>query len=146
MLIEENQLEAVISLPSGVFKPYAGVSTAILVFTRGGRTDDVFFYDVQADGLSLDDKRQQVKENDLPDVLFRWHQRNPTKDIDRTSRAFFVTADEIKNNKYDLSINRYKEIVHKNETYDPPREILGRIKTLQEELAEDTTDLEALLQ
>lgn len=146
ILIEENQLEAVISLPSGVFKPYAGVSTAILVFTRSGRTDDVFFYDVQADGLSLDDKRQQVKENDLPDVLFRWRHRNPAKDIDRTSKAFFVTADEIKKNKYDLSINRYKEVVHKNETYDPPLEILGRIKTLQEELAEDATDLEALLQ
>src|SRR5204862_3774540 len=81
LLIDQNQLEAVISLPSGVFKPYAGVSTGVLAFTKGGRTDDVFFYDVEADGLSLDDKREPVEENDLPDCLTRWRARNPTKDI-----------------------------------------------------------------
>src|SRR5207248_1511032 len=90
LLIDNNQLEAVISLPSGVFKPYAGVSTAILMFTKGGRTDNVFFYDVQADGLSLDDKRALVDENDLPDCLRRWRARNPSKDVDRTAKAFLV--------------------------------------------------------
>ena len=95
LLVEENQLEGVISLPSGVFKPYAGVSTAILLFTKGGRTDEVFFYDVQADGFSLDDKRQPIDANDLPDVLECWKKRNPKKDMDRTAKAFFVPSEEI---------------------------------------------------
>ena len=92
LLVDQNQLEAVISLPSGVFKPYASVSTGILVFTKSGRTDNVFFCDVQADGLSLDDKRGPVEENDLPDCLARWRSRDPARDTDRTAKAFLCTS------------------------------------------------------
>ncbi|MFQ5606278.1 MAG: N-6 DNA methylase, partial [bacterium] len=99
MLVEENQLEAVVSLPSGVFKPYAGVSTAIVVFTKGGATEHVWFYDVQADGFSLDDKRLPVEENDLPDVVARWQKRDPAKDSDRKEKAFFVPVADIRENK-----------------------------------------------
>ncbi len=145
LLVEENQLEAVISLPSGVFKPYAGVSTAILIFTKGGATENVFFYDVQADGFSLDDKREKVDANDLPDVLARWQNRDPDKDTDRTAKWFFVPKTEIKANKYDLSINRYKEIVYEEEEYDPPREILSRMKNLEKEILRDIDELEGML-
>ena len=97
MLVDDNQLEAVISLPSGVFKPYAGVSTGIIVFTKGGRTDNVFYYDVQADGFSLDDKREpQPNKNDLPDMLEQWRKRDPEKDNDRTAKHFFVKAEKIR--------------------------------------------------
>nr|WP_321265400.1 class I SAM-dependent DNA methyltransferase [uncultured Sulfurimonas sp.] len=145
MLIEQNQLEAVISLPSGVFKPYAGVSTAILVFTKGGQTDNVFFYDVQADGFSLDDKREKVAENDLPDCLKRWQERDPQNDTDKSSKAFFVSAEEIKAKKYDLSLSRYKEVVYEEEEYDPPQEILARMKALHADIAQDMQDLEEML-
>ncbi|QQG64644.1 type I restriction-modification system subunit M [Desulfobulbus oligotrophicus] len=145
MLVDDNQLEAVISLPSGVFKPYAGVSTAVIVFTKGGRTDQVFFYDVQADGFSLDDKRIEVAENDLPDLLERWQQRNPKQDTDRTQRHFFVAADDIRANKYDLSINRYKETVYQEEQYEPPREILARMMDLEKEIMADMEELRGML-
>lgn len=145
MLIEENQLDAVISLPSGVFKPYAGVSTAILVFTKGGKTKEVFFYDVAADGFSLDDKRDPVGENDLPDVLARWEKRDPKRDTHRTSKAFFVSAKEIAENKYDLSLNRYKETVHAEEKYEPPKEILARMKSSELEILREMEELEGML-
>lgn len=145
MLLDENQLEAVISLPSGVFKPYAGVSTGILVFTKGGRTDNVFFYDLQADGFSLDDKRDPIQANDLPDALARWKTRDPAKDTDRTGKAFFVPADDIRAQKYDLSLSRYRETVHQEEQYDPPQEILARMKALHGEIAQDMAELEELL-
>ena len=145
MLVDENQLEAVISLPSGVFKPYAGVSTSIIVFTKGGTTENVFYYDVQADGFSLDDKRTLIDQNDLPDLLKCWKNRNSKKDTNRTEKAFFVPAKEIRDNKYDLSINRYKEIVYEEEEYDPPREILRRMKTLQVEILADMEELEGML-
>ena len=117
-LIDENQLEAIISLPSGVFKPYAGVSTAIIVFTKGGKTDNVFFYDVEQDGFSLDDKREpQPDKDDLPDMLERWKKRHEEDNTDRTRKHFFVPADEIRERNYDLSINRYKEIVYEEEEY-----------------------------
>lgn len=145
LLVDQNQLEAVISLPSGVFRPYAGVSTGILVFTKGGRTDNVFFYDVEADGLSLDDKREPVAENDLPDCLTRWRTRDPAEDTDRTSKAFFVSATEIKEAGYDLSLSRYKERVYEEEDYDPPHVILGRMKELNAEIADDLAELEELL-
>ena len=144
-LLEENQLDAVISLPSGVFKPYAGVSTAILVFTKGGKTNEVFFYDVGADGYSLDDKRDPVAANDLPDALKRWKSRDPRQDTDRTAKAFFVTAKEIAENKYDLSLNRYKETVHAEEQHDPPREILARMRGLEVEILREMDELEAML-
>jgi type I restriction enzyme M protein len=145
MLIEENQLDAVISLPSGVFKPYAGVSTAILVFTKGGKTNEVFFYDVEADGFSLDDKREKVDANDLPDALKRWKIRDSKKDTDPTGKAFFVTAKEIAEKKYDLSLNRYKETLHQEEQYEPPREILARMKGLELEILRDVEELEGML-
>lgn len=145
LLVEENQLEAVVKLPAGVFKPYAGVSTAILIFTKGGRTTDVWFYDVQADGFSLDDKRDPVEANDLPDVRARWANRNQKKDIDRKDKAFFVPKAEIAENKYDLSLNRYKEIIHEEVKYAPPKKILGRLKKLEEEIASDLEELEGML-
>ncbi|MEW6736003.1 MAG: class I SAM-dependent DNA methyltransferase [Acidobacteriota bacterium] len=145
LLVDENQLEAVISLPGGVFKPYAGVSTAILVFTKGGKTDNVFFYDVEADGYSLDDKRDEVPENDLPDVLKRWRARNPKKDTNRTDKAFFVLAKEIRENNFDLSINRYKEVIPEEIKYEPPKVILERLKELETEITHDLVELEKIL-
>ncbi len=145
LLVEENQLDAVVKLPAGVFKPYAGVSTAILFFTKGGRTTDVWFYDVQADGFSLDDKRDPVEANDLPDVRARWAKRSPKKQTDRTDRAFFVPKAEIAANKYDLSLNRYKEIVHEEVQYEPPKKILARLKKLEAEIARDLEELEGML-
>ncbi|WP_299627612.1 class I SAM-dependent DNA methyltransferase [uncultured Tateyamaria sp.] len=145
LLVDNNQLEAVISLPSGVFRPYAGVSTGILVFTKGGRTDNVFFYDVEADGLSLDDKRDPVDENDLPDCLSRWRSRDPAEDTDRLSKAFFVSAAEIKDAGYDLSLSRYKEHVYEEEDYDPPHKILGRMRSLNDEIADDLAALEEMV-
>ncbi len=145
MLVDENQLEAVISLPSGVFKPYAGVSTAIIVFTKGGKTDQVFYYDVKADGYSLDDKRDKVEEDDLPDMLKQWQQRDPKQENDRTTKHFFVPAEEIRKNKYDLSINRYKEIVYEEEVYDPPEEILDRMMDLEKEIMADMNELRGML-
>ena len=144
-LLDENQLEGVISLPSGVFKPYAGVATAILVFTKGGASRDVFFYDVQADGLSLDDKRQEVAENDLPDLVTRWKARDASKDTDRKTKFFFVPADEIRGKKYDLSLNRYKEVVYEEEEFAPPLEILGQMKELEQEILMELKTIEDLI-
>jgi type I restriction enzyme M protein len=148
-LIEDNQLDAVISLPSGAFKPYAGVSTAILIFTKGGATDQVWFYDVQADGFSLDDKRQPIDANDLPDLISRFKERDKaiagTDANDRTAQQFWVSKAEIEGNKYDLSLNRYKEQVHVAEEYDPPREILSRLKALENEIQRDLNQLEEML-
>jgi type I restriction enzyme M protein len=136
----------VISLPSGVFKPYAGVSTGIIVFTKGGRTDNVFYYDVQHDGFSLDDKRDpQPEQDDLPDMLARWQQRSPNKDTDRTQKHFFVSAAQIRENKYDLSINRYKETVYQEEQYEPPKEILERMMSLEKEIMADMEELRGML-
>lgn len=145
LLIDSNQLEAVISLPSGVFKPYAGVSTAILVFTKGGRTDNVFFYDMQADGFSLDDKREPIKESDLPDCLRRWQARDAIRDRERSTKAFFVSASEIKEANYDLSISRYKQTVYEQIEYDRPQVILERMQKLNEEIASDLSDLKEML-
>ncbi len=145
MLVDDNQLEAVISLPSGVFRPYAGVSTAILVFTKGGETDNVFFYDVEADGFSLDDKRDPVKENDLPDALERWRKRDAKKDKDRTAKHFMVPVAEIREKSFDLSINRYKEAVHEEVKYEPPKVILGKLRALEVEIAKDLKSLEEML-
>lgn len=145
LLVKENQLEAVISLPSGVFKPYAGVSTAIIVFTKGGKTDQVFFYDVEADGLSLDDKRVAVKENDLPDALVCWRKRNAKTDTNRTAKHFMVPVAEIEAKEFDLSINRYKEARHEELKYDPPKEVIARLRKLESAIAKDLADLEAML-
>jgi type I restriction enzyme M protein len=145
MLIEEHQLEAVISLPSGVFKPYAGVSTAIIFFAKGGVTEDVWFYEVEADGYSLDDKRDEVDENDLPDVLSKWMARDASQDSDRTAKHFFVPKKDIEDNAYDLSINRYKEIVYEEEEYEAPTVILAKLRALESEIMEGMDELEEML-
>jgi type I restriction enzyme M protein len=146
MLVEEHQLDAVIKLPAGVFKPYAGVSTAILMFTKGGRTEHVWFYDVQADGFSLDDKRDPTPDrDDLPDVRVRWKNRDAAKDTDRTAKAFFVPKADVVGQNYDLSLGRYKEVVHEERKTDPPKVILGRLKELEAEIAADLEELEAML-
>lgn len=155
-LVDGNQLEAVVKLPAGVFKPYAGVSTAILFFTKGGETTDVWFYDVAADGYSLDDKRDPVDRNDLPDVLQQWakwragylsarSKKYKTAFEDRTAKAFYVPKDEIAENGYDLSLNRYKKIVYEEVEYDPPKVIIGRLRELEAEIATDLNELEAML-
>lgn len=153
MLIEENQLDAIIKLPSGVFKPYAGVSTAIFLFTKGGQTDNVFFFDVQADGRTLDDKRDKIGADDdwqdldvLRKAWPKWKGGAGKKHFtDRTANAFFVPRSEIEENAFDLSINRYKEIVHEEEKYDKPKVILSRMKTLEAEIAFDLEELEGML-
>ena len=146
LLVDDNQLEGVISLPAGVFKPYAGVSTAILIFSKGGRTDHVWFYDVQGDGFSLDDKRTaQPDKNDLPDMVARWNQRDSKRESDRTAKHFFVSVDDIRKNKYDLSLNRYKESKYEEVSYDPPKEILGRMRELEKDILKNIDELEGML-
>lgn len=146
LLVDENQLEAVISLPAGVFKPYAGVSTAILVFRKGGRTDEVWFYDVHADGFSLDDKRTpQPDKNDLPDLVVKWKDRDPKRESDRSARHFFVPVDDLRANGYDLSLNRYKETKYEEAGYDKPLVILSRMRDLEEDILKDINELEGML-
>ncbi|MFZ4589376.1 MAG: type I restriction-modification system subunit M [Ignavibacteria bacterium] len=136
-IIDRQKLQAVISMPSGVFKPYAGVSTAVLVFTKtnSGGTDNVWFYDMQADGLSLDDKRQPIDANDLPDIVSRFNNLKNESKRNRAEKSFLIPVKEIQNNKYDLSINRYKEIVYENITYEKPEVIIEQINILDKERA-----------
>ena len=146
-LIEDNRLEAVISMPSGVFKPYAGVSTGILIFTKTGHggTDKVWFYDMKADGYSLDDKRTQVKENDIPDIIERFKHIENEIDRKRTEQSFFVDKEEIVKNDYDLSINKYKEVVYEKVEYPPTSEILAEIESLNNEINKNIAELKVLL-
>ena len=146
-ILENHKLDAVISMPSGVFKPYAGVSTAILIFTKtgAGGTDQVWFYDMKADGLSLDDKRQPVPENDIEDIIERFHHREQEKDRKRTEQSFFVDLDEIRENGYDLSVNKYKEMEYQAVEYDPPSVILERIEELEGKIQEEIQELKKLL-
>ena len=148
MLVEEQKLDAIISMPSGVFKPYAGVSTAIVLFTRtnSGGTDHVWFYDMRADGFSLDDKRSpQPETSDLPDILARWQNRAAETERQRTDQSFLVPGAEIVGNDYDLSINRYQEAEYEAVHHDPPRVILQRLARLEEEIAAGRKELEGLL-
>jgi type I restriction enzyme M protein len=167
MLVEEQKLDAVVSLPSGVFKPYAGVSTAILVFTKtnSGGTNYVWFYDVDADGLSLDDKRDalvsdekfgpvpKVKlmgdehaKNNLPDVLKRWKQRDKEeRKRARTEQSFCVPKADIVTKDYDLSLNRYREVVHEEVNHRPPKEILAELWKLEDEIQQEMKQLEEML-
>lgn len=145
-IIEHHRLEAIISMPSGVFKPYAGVSTGILIFTKTnhGGTDNVWFYDMKADGLSLDDKRSPIAENDIPDIIEKLGVRNVELGIDRTAKCFIVPKAEIVENGYDLSINKYKKTVYVTKTYPPTNEIIAEIKALEEEIAKGIEELEGL--
>ena len=146
-LIENNRLEAVISMPSGVFKPYAGVSTGILIFTKTGHggTDKVWFYDMKADGYSLDDKRTAVKENDIPDIIDRFNNLDKEEERNRTEQSFFVDKEEIVENDYDLSINKYKEVIYEKIEYPPTSEILADIESLNKEIEKNLEELKALL-
>ena len=146
-LIDNQQLRAVISMPSGVFKPYAGVSTAVIIFTKtnSGGTDNVWFYDMKADGYSLDDKRSQIKENDIPDIIERFHNIENEKVRERTEQSFFVPVDEIRKNDYDLSINKYKKTEYVAVEYPPTEEIIAEIEKLNVEIEKETEELKALL-
>ena len=138
-IVENHQLRAVISMPSGVFKPYAGVSTAILVFTKtgAGGTEDVWFYDMKADGFSLDDKRSEIKENDIPDIIARFRNPEGEKGRERTEQSFFVPKSEIVENGYDLSINKYKKVEYQAVEYEPTEVILGKIDALEAEIQQE---------
>ena len=134
-------------MPSGVFKPYAGVSTAILVFTKtgAGGTDQVWFYDMKADGFSLDDKRSEVAENDIPDIIKRFNDLDGEKNRERTEQSFFVPKQEIVDNGYDLSINKYKKTEYVAVEYPPTEEILMEIERLNKEVESETAELRKLL-
>ena len=169
ILVEDQKLDGIVSLPAGVFKPYAGVSTAILLFTKtnSGGTDHVWFYDLEADGYSLDDKRTPLLDadklgvtagligggggeghakNNLPDALARWQQRNESElERARTEQSFCVPKNDIAANDYDLSINRYKEIIYDEIEYPPPSEILDELIALEEEIQQGINNLKAML-
>jgi len=151
-LVEDHKLDAVISMPSGVFKPYAGVSTGVLLFTKtsSGGTDKVWFYDMQADGYSLDDKRTELdaskhENNNIPDIVARWKKLDSEKSRKRTDQSFFVPKSQIVENKYDLSINRYKEIVYEEVHYDPPRKIIEEVEGLEREILKGLAELKEMV-
>ena len=144
MLLNDCELQGVISLPSGVFKPYAGVSTAVLIFVKGGDTEKVWFYDMQADGFSLDDKRAKIKDNDIPDIVEKWRNKKSITENDRKSKFFSVLKKEIEDNKFDLSINRYKESSYEEVEYEDPRIILGKIEVLETEIIEGLKNLKSI--
>ena len=147
-LVENHTLRAVISMPSGVFQPYSGVSTAILIFTKtgAGGTDKVWFYDMQADGYSLDQKRTEVEENDIPDVVARFNNLKAEEQRTRKDKSFLVPVDEIRSNDYVLSINKYKEVEREKVEYEPTEVIMARIGQLENEIAAAFNDLKARLQ
>ena len=146
-IVDENRLEAVISMPSGVFKPYAGVSTGILIFTKTGHggTDNVWFYDMTSDGFSLDDKRTPVAANDIPDIIARFRNRDGEIDRARTEKSFFVPKSEIVGNDYDLSINKYKKTEYKPVEYAPTSQILAEINELEAQIQQGLKELEGML-
>ena len=135
-------------MPSGVFKPYAGVSTAIMIFTKTntGGTDKVWFYDMKADGYSLDDKRVEIEDNDINDIIERFNNLDKEVDRKKTEQSFFVDVNEIRENGYDLSINKYKEIVYEEVVYDAPVVIMNRVKELEKEISVGLEELERMLE
>ena len=146
-IVENHKLEAIISMPSGVFKPYAGVSTAILMFTKTdiGGTENVWFYDMQADGYSLDDKRSAINDNDIPDIIERFNNLEAEEERKRTEKSFFVTKEEIVDNDYDLSINKYKEVEYIPVEYPPTDEIMKDIEALEADIKRELNELKLLL-
>ena len=146
-IIENNRLEAVVSMPSGVFKPYAGVSTAVLIFTKTGHggTDKVWFYDMKADGFSLDDKRTPTAENDIPDIIERFHNLDKEADRAKTEQSFLVDKQDIVDNDYDLSINKYKEVEYVPVEYPPTAEIIKELKDMENEIQKGLAELEGML-
>jgi type I restriction enzyme M protein len=147
MIVEDNQLEAVISMPSGVFKPYAGVSTAILLFTKGGKTDKVWFYDMKADGFSLDDRRNPVIENDIPDVVESWKKcrQNLTFEPEKNEKWFWVEKVSIEEKGYDLSLSKYKKIEHTEVEYENPDFIIDKVLKLESEILQDINELKEIM-
>ena len=146
-IVENQRLEAVISMPSGVFKPYAVVSTAILIFTKTehGGTDNVWFYDMTADGFSLDDKRTPIADNDIPDIIERLRNLDKEKARKRTDKSFMVPKEDIVANDYDLSINKYKEVEYVAVEYPPTTEIMADIRKIETEISAEMEELEKLL-
>lgn len=146
-LVENHQLRAVISMPSGVFKPYAGVSTAVLVFTKtgAGGTENVWFYDMKTDGFSLDDKRSEISENDIPDIIERFHNLDQEASRQRTEQSFFVPKQEIADNDYDLSINKYKKVEYVPVEYPSTAEIMADLHELETEITAGLAELEEML-
>ena len=147
-IVDNQQLRAVISMPSGVFKPYAGVSTAVLVFTKTncGGTDRVWFYDMKADGFSLDDKRSPINDNDIPDVVNRFLHLDNEQSRSRKDQSFFVPVEEIRQNDYDLSINKYKEVERERVEYEPVKDILARLEQTEEKYAKGIGELKGMLE
>ncbi|WP_169091432.1 type I restriction-modification system subunit M [Paenibacillus sp. PL91] len=146
ILVEECELKAVITMPSGVFKPYAGVSTAILIFTKGSVTENVWFYDMRSDGYSLDDKRTKLEGyGDLQDILMQYKERDQRKESDRKEKFFFVSKEEIVKEKYDLSISKYKEDVFEEDVYEKPAVILAKLKDMENEINKELSELEEML-
>ena len=146
-LVEQHQLRAVISMPSGVFKPYAGVSTAVLIFTKtaAGGTGNVWFYDMQADGFSLDDKRTPVAQNDIPDIIARFAALEKEKDRARTEQSFFVQKEEIVANGYDLSLNKYKQVEYTPVEYPPTQQLMAELHELEMQISAGLAELEEML-
>jgi len=146
-IIDNQKLQAVISMPSGVFKPYAGVSTAVMIFTKtnSGGTDKVWFYDMQADGYTLDDKRNPIEANDISDIVARFHKLTEETTRSRIDKSFLVPVAEIRDNKYDLSINRYKEVVYEEKVYENPAVLIGQIEALDQERADLLRQLKVML-
>jgi type I restriction enzyme M protein len=146
-IVDNHKLEAIISMPSGVFKPYAGVSTAIMIFTKtgAGGTDNVWFYDMRADGYSLDDKRNPIEQNDIPDILTRFNDLNSEKERKRTEQSFFVAVDEIRKSDYDLSISKYKEIELEEVHYEKPEIIIKKIKEIETDILSGLDELEKII-
>lgn len=145
ILVEKSELKAVITMPSGVFKPYAGVSTAILLFTKGGTTEQVWFYDMAADGYTLDDKRTKIETSDLIDIVTQYKSRDPKKPNDRKAKYFFVPKVEIVNEGYDLSMSKFKEDVFEEVSYESPKVILEKLKGLEKEIGEGLDELTGML-
>lgn len=141
LIIEKAELKAVIAVPSGVFKPYAGVSTAILIFTKSGETNNVWFYDMQTDGYTLDDKRNKIAESDLPDIVQRYKTRDPKKDNDRKQKYFMVPKKEIVENNYDLNLSTYKEEVYEEVVYEKPNVIFGKLESIEADIQKGLAEL-----
>jgi type I restriction enzyme M protein len=145
LIIEKAELKAVIAVPSGAFKPYAGVSTAILIFTKGGETNNVWFYDMQADGYTLDDKRNKIADSDLPDIVQRYKARDAKKDSDRKQKYFMVLKKEIVENNYDLNLSTYKEEVYEEVSYEKPNVIFGKLETIEADIQSGLKELKPLI-
>ena len=134
-------------MPSGIFRPYAGVSTAVLIFTKGGNTQNVWFYDMKSDGYSLDDKRTFIDgKGDIPDIIERYRKRREENPTDRKGKCFFVPYGEIKENGYDLSISKYKEIEYEEIEYEKPDIILAKIEELEDQIKNNIEELRTLLE